>query len=570
MVNLAVVWQYGAHAERRRQRAPHPHGRRHADGRAVPPLLAAGAPVPGAARARRPARPREGPRRRPRRLPRHRRPRRPRSIPCARTAAPISSSGATRSAASAAPTTAGSSTWRPLRRHADDAAESRFRDKVRAGAYPTREWGDFVWAYLGPAGHEPPLPEIEFAVLPPSHRFVSKKLQQCNWAQACEGAIDTAHFSFLHMPVWSADDGIEAAVAPLVGRRERTRWMRDDPRPRVRRGRRTTSGFVAGAARKADGNDLYWRIAQFMLPNHALTPNALPGREHPRPDLGPDHRRAAAGCSAPRGIPTGRSPTRSARIPRGPQRARRGRRALGAGPQSRQRLPDRPRRSEAAHVHRHPGRVRAGRHDPGQPGPDRRPHARAPRADGHRDHRVPQADPARRARARAGTEPAAARDAAGYRVRGGSIVADRGLSFAETMVERFGDPSGDAADRNRGPVECEPHDEQAHEAASAAHGSRRRGRRASRRDREASLAREARPDRPEPASGASHPRASSTTSSRRWVRARRPARWARTSPRAASTCSRCRRARAPSGRQRRRRGHRAPQPVRELDGIQPG
>ena len=70
--------------------------------------------------------------------------------------------------------------------------ESRLCDKVRLTAYPTREWGDFVWAYLGPVGREPVLPELEFALLPPTHRFVSKKLQQCNWAQACEGAIDTA------------------------------------------------------------------------------------------------------------------------------------------------------------------------------------------------------------------------------------------------------------------------------------------------------------------------------------------------------------------------------------------
>src|SRR3989441_4025648 len=76
--------------------------------------------------------------------------------------------------------------------------ESTFRDRIRAGSYPAREWGEFVWAYLGPAGHEPELPGLEFALVPPAHRFVSKKLQQCNWAQACEGGIDTAHFSFLH------------------------------------------------------------------------------------------------------------------------------------------------------------------------------------------------------------------------------------------------------------------------------------------------------------------------------------------------------------------------------------
>jgi len=41
-----------------------------------------------------------------------------------------------------------------------------------------------------------------------------------------------------------------------------------------------------------------------------------------------------------------------------------------------------------------------------------------------------------------GVEPAAARNASAYRLRGGSIVAPRSLSFADTMVRRFGDPLG--------------------------------------------------------------------------------------------------------------------------------
>ena len=36
-------------------------------------------------------------------------------------------------------------------------------------------------------------------------------------------------------------------------------------------------GFVVGGARKADGKDLYWRITQFMLPSHSITPSAMPG-----------------------------------------------------------------------------------------------------------------------------------------------------------------------------------------------------------------------------------------------------------------------------------------------------
>lgn len=45
----------------------------------------------------------------------------------------------------------------------------------------------------------------------------------------------------------------------------------------------------------------------------------------------------------------------------------------------------------------------------------------------------------------AGVEPVAAGDGAGYRVRGGSIVADRRLSFTEVMLKRFGDLVGRVA-----------------------------------------------------------------------------------------------------------------------------
>ena len=49
-------------------------------------------------------------------------------------------------------------------------------EMARIKAYPARDWGDLVWAYLGPRKTPPPLPELEFALLPASHRNVSKKL----------------------------------------------------------------------------------------------------------------------------------------------------------------------------------------------------------------------------------------------------------------------------------------------------------------------------------------------------------------------------------------------------------
>jgi phenylpropionate dioxygenase-like ring-hydroxylating dioxygenase large terminal subunit len=53
--------------------------------------------------------------------------------------------------------------------------ESTLRDRVRVASYPTREWGEMIWAYLGPPALAPALPELEVALVPPAHRFVSKK-----------------------------------------------------------------------------------------------------------------------------------------------------------------------------------------------------------------------------------------------------------------------------------------------------------------------------------------------------------------------------------------------------------
>jgi hypothetical protein len=37
------------------------------------------------------------------------------------------------------------------------------------------------------------------------------------------------------------------------------------------------AGLLIGAARKTDAADFYWRISQFLMPNHAYTPTAFPG-----------------------------------------------------------------------------------------------------------------------------------------------------------------------------------------------------------------------------------------------------------------------------------------------------
>ena len=154
---------------------------------------------------------------------------------------------------------------------------SGYHDNMSITAYPTREFGDMVWAYMGPREHMPPeLPQLEVGLMPPGRRFVTKRLQQCNWAQSMEGALDTAHFSFLHMPApaMPRNDAMTAAADE-----SRICWLRNDPLPRFDIAQHEV-GFVIGGARNADAGTLYWRITQFMLPAHSITPSSMPGETY--------------------------------------------------------------------------------------------------------------------------------------------------------------------------------------------------------------------------------------------------------------------------------------------------
>jgi nitrite reductase/ring-hydroxylating ferredoxin subunit len=160
------------------------------------------------------------------------------------------------------------------------APGAAYHGRISIKAYPTREFGEMVWAYMGPMrgprDHLEPLPEVpqlEHGVLPASHRYVTKRLQACNWAHSMDGALDTAHFSFLHMPSPKRASNENPTVA---ADEKRLRWLRNDPMPQFTVLDHDV-GFVVGGARRADGRELYWRITQFMLPSHSVTPSAMPG-----------------------------------------------------------------------------------------------------------------------------------------------------------------------------------------------------------------------------------------------------------------------------------------------------
>ena len=74
----------------------------------------------------------------------------------------------------------------------------QFGDKVHLTSYPTAELGGIVWTYMGPRELQPPLPKFAWTQADEAHRYVNKVVQECNWLQAFEGGIDTAHAPILH------------------------------------------------------------------------------------------------------------------------------------------------------------------------------------------------------------------------------------------------------------------------------------------------------------------------------------------------------------------------------------
>jgi phthalate 4,5-dioxygenase len=145
----------------------------------------------------------------------------------------------------------------------NEPAESDFKHKVHATAHPTQERGGVIWAYMGPRGEPPPLPDLEWMVVPATHRVMSKTLRECNWVQALEGDIDTAHLYFLH----SRLDVDTSAVFHDAG----SGVYHEDRHPRLNLVR-TDYGMMYGAQRTEPDGRYYWRITQFMMPFHTLFP----------------------------------------------------------------------------------------------------------------------------------------------------------------------------------------------------------------------------------------------------------------------------------------------------------
>ena len=135
----------------------------------------------------------------------------------------------------------------------NEPAESTFKDKVRARAYPCRDVNGVLWTYMGPRAQAPAFPGFEVNTLPADHVYPPlMMLEECNWVQALEGDIDSSHIDYVH-----------AKLRPDSKQRG---TFHQDKRPRLEV-LPTDYGACYSARRRWDVDGLYWhRITQFIMP----------------------------------------------------------------------------------------------------------------------------------------------------------------------------------------------------------------------------------------------------------------------------------------------------------------
>ncbi len=273
-----------------------------------------------------------------------------------------------------------------------EPAESTFKDRVKAVAYPTHERGGIIWAYMGPREVPPPLPDIEANILTTDPEQISILHRECNWMQGLEGEMDTVHFAFLHAGHENVEDQEPGSYMWYHMRSRRAEFEAMD----------TDFGCSYGARRPAEADTNYWRIGHVMFPFFALQAagdmasckmnayvpmddeHTLEWEISVRTDGGPQRNMS--------------SPDQPHR-PAAEERARRHLPAADDGlvrplqprPEGLQRLRHRPRRAAQDGVlHGHPGHPPAGYGDDGEHGPHLQALAGAPRHDGRDDHSSPQ------------------------------------------------------------------------------------------------------------------------------------------------------------------------------------
>jgi phenylpropionate dioxygenase-like ring-hydroxylating dioxygenase large terminal subunit len=148
-----------------------------------------------------------------------------------------------------------------------EPAESNFKNKVRAKAYPCIERCGVVWTYMGTRETRPPLPDLEPNMLEDGRWAVGNLMRECNWMQALEGDIDTVHVPFLHGGHRTIDKTTPGTTSHYTAKQPAARYKVID----------AEYGVTYGAYRAAEEDSYYWRIAHFLFPFYTMTPTGVLG-----------------------------------------------------------------------------------------------------------------------------------------------------------------------------------------------------------------------------------------------------------------------------------------------------
>jgi phthalate 4,5-dioxygenase oxygenase subunit len=149
-----------------------------------------------------------------------------------------------------------------------EPAESNFKAKIRATAYPCIERNGIIWTYMGPRTALPPLPDLEGNLSVEGVPQLRKWVRECNYMQALEGDIDTIHAGFLHYGHVNHEDLIPGSCYYYTFKEKTARFDVLD----------NEVGTTYGAYRTAEADTDYWRIAHFLMPFYTMNPTDLLGK----------------------------------------------------------------------------------------------------------------------------------------------------------------------------------------------------------------------------------------------------------------------------------------------------
>jgi hypothetical protein len=157
-----------------------------------------------------------------------------------------------------------------------EPAESNFKTKVRALAYPTHESGGIVWTYMGPPEKQTPFRNLGSDDVPADRWRASKVISYCNWMQGLEGNVDTTHISYLHSgnppgnprPFPEGDDTDRPGYPSLPMRGYIHRNV-GDPELEVQD---TWYGFRYAGIRPTPNGHLNVRVSDFIMPGYVYVP----------------------------------------------------------------------------------------------------------------------------------------------------------------------------------------------------------------------------------------------------------------------------------------------------------